>query len=497
MKMKYCIVRILLTFLVIMLAGCNDKTGSETDNSTQQADIDTTDVRNDSTPDISEVGYLVKVENQHLPAEEFLTSYSRSKEYRYGDPITIDQITAHINFVFLNRLLFREEAHRQNLLKEPEASETFARMKKRILTRDKQMVHEALLPEISVSEEETREFYEQRKEEVKIAHIRVSSEYLADSLYAELDNGANFEQFVKSYSRDFYTVGRGGLIDAFFTIGDREEAIEKAAFSLKKGEIAPPVETFSGYHIIKLVDRQPHTPVPFSEISDKLQNELLNRKKAANIRLYEENLFNRYDVEIEKTAIPVILNAFQMKNGKTSLSKENIGVIQLDQAALRYNGGEWDIDTFINVYNETPTRYRIPLKTTEDIRRFVKHVVIEDLYYLEAIDKKLDQNPQYLEKVNKASDDYIVNLYRLQYIEPFIKISEEELKAYYETHKSKFGKKSYNKLKEELFEKVRSQKYRQRIYLLRDELLAKYNVEYNTEAIEDLLKIINQNRIAS
>lgn len=78
-----------------------------------------------------------------------------------------------------------------------------------------------------------------------------------DSLYTALKNGAEFETLAQQHSDDKQTGARGGLIQ---WIGPHQllPELEEAIFAMKdSGEIAGPVLSTVGYHILQLKGRKP------------------------------------------------------------------------------------------------------------------------------------------------------------------------------------------------------------------------------------------------
>ena len=88
--------------------------------------------------------------------------------------------------------------------------------------------------------------------EVKASHILVKTRSEAEKLLGELKKGASFSTLAQQHSEcpsrkkggDLGWFGRGKMVPEF----------EKAAFSLKKGELSDIVKTQFGYHIIKVTD---------------------------------------------------------------------------------------------------------------------------------------------------------------------------------------------------------------------------------------------------
>ena len=77
----------------------------------------------------------------------------------------------------------------------------------------------------------------------------------ADNIYMELmdQDGKNWNEAVKKYTDDKGTIARNGALSNFTVSRIVPEFIE-ACKSLEKGQIARPVRTMYGYHIIKLLD---------------------------------------------------------------------------------------------------------------------------------------------------------------------------------------------------------------------------------------------------
>jgi len=105
--------------------------------------------------------------------------------------------------------------------------------------------------------------------EVKVAHIMVrseegdpqdvqeSSKKRIDEVYQKLEDGEDFSELAKKYSDDRSSAAKGGMLPPFGA-GKMVAEFEEAAFSIQNpGEIAGPVKSPYGWHIIKLIERIP------------------------------------------------------------------------------------------------------------------------------------------------------------------------------------------------------------------------------------------------
>ncbi|MBR6758651.1 MAG: peptidylprolyl isomerase [Bacteroidaceae bacterium] len=75
----------------------------------------------------------------------------------------------------------------------------------------------------------------------------------ADAIYSDLMAGADFVAMAREKSQDQSNAMNGGELP-WVSAGDLIKELEDAAFSLKKGEIAAPIRTKFGYHVVRLID---------------------------------------------------------------------------------------------------------------------------------------------------------------------------------------------------------------------------------------------------
>lgn len=116
-------------------------------------------------------------------------------------------------------------------------------------------------------------------EQVKARQILVRLRSIADSLYRQLQAGADFATFAFQY--DPLTGGDLGWFPrGFLTI----PAVEEAAFSLQPGEYSGVIESTLGYHIVKVEERDETHPLSSEArlmLQEKLIQEWINQQRVA------------------------------------------------------------------------------------------------------------------------------------------------------------------------------------------------------------------------
>ncbi|MES2939856.1 MAG: SurA N-terminal domain-containing protein [Pseudomonadota bacterium] len=162
---------------------------------------------------------------------------------------------------------------------------------------------DAVTKGITVNEQDLKTYYEQNaarlsgQEERRASHIllavpkgappaeREKAKAKADELLAAVKkNPDSFAEVAKKNSQDTGSAVQGGDLD-FFARGAMTKPFEDAVFALKKGDIAGPVETEFGYHIIKLTDLKTPKQKTYDEVKPQLEADL---KKQQAQRKYAE-----------------------------------------------------------------------------------------------------------------------------------------------------------------------------------------------------------------
>ncbi len=180
-----------------------------------------------------------------------------------------------------------------------------------------QQVVEALQSEIEVSDEAVAAWYQEheaqlaRGEQVCARHILVEDEETALALKEELDEGADFAELATEHSTDPGSGPRGGDLGCFGR-GQMVAPFEEAAFGAEEGDVAGPVESRFGHHLILVYERQEATTIPLEEIEGEIRQQLAQEQlgakinalyEASGVEIYPENLADAEPAIVEPEAV--------------------------------------------------------------------------------------------------------------------------------------------------------------------------------------------------
>jgi peptidyl-prolyl cis-trans isomerase D len=163
---------------------------------------------------------------------------------------------------------------------------------------------------IQVSDEELKKFYLENQSRFQTAEERRASHILipagatanpeekaiartqAEDLFKQVKaNPKKFGELAAKFSKDPGSAEKGGDL-GFFARGLMVKPFDEAAFSMKVGDIAGPVETQYGYHIIRLDAIKPVQTTPLQAVRAQIEAEIRKPKVAKAFAEAADNFNN-------------------------------------------------------------------------------------------------------------------------------------------------------------------------------------------------------------
>ncbi len=132
----------------------------------------------------------------------------------------------------------------------------------------------------------------------------IDAKIKAEDLLSRIKKGDSFGVLAAKYSEDTGSAKNGGDL-GFFTTGMMVPEFEKAAFSLKPGEVSGIVKTAYGYHIIKIEETRLRK---IKEKGKDLNEEVLADKQEQAFKKWMYGLRQRSKVEINEP----LINAYSL-----------------------------------------------------------------------------------------------------------------------------------------------------------------------------------------
>lgn len=132
----------------------------------------------------------------------------------------------------------------------------------------------------------------------------------------------DFGQLAQKFSDDIGTKSKKGDL-GYFSRGEKEMALENAAFSLEVGKVSGPVKGFTSYQIVKLTDRKSKGKAELATVERKIATELLGKDKF-------ESLQTQLSESLKAGQLDGVNNTLKAMN----LNWEETGFFSLDAAQI-------------------------------------------------------------------------------------------------------------------------------------------------------------------
>jgi parvulin-like peptidyl-prolyl isomerase len=119
----------------------------------------------------------------------------------------------------------------------------------------------------------------------------------AEELRGRVESGAKFAEVARAESEDQTTAARGGSLGQLKP-GDIPKVLDRAFLDLEDGEIAGPLRSTAGFHLIKLIKREALGVQPFSEVKQRIIGQLMQEEMVRQQQIWLKELRLRTFVDI-------------------------------------------------------------------------------------------------------------------------------------------------------------------------------------------------------
>ncbi|MGD8305488.1 MAG: peptidylprolyl isomerase [Ignavibacteria bacterium] len=269
--------------------------------------------------------------------------------------------------------------------------------------------------------------YQNNNGEIDSASARLT----ADSILAQLKNDADFTELARKYSEDTSTKERGGDL-GFFERRQMVQPFDEVAFSLNEGEISDVVETNFGYHIIKLIQKQPYSS--FDDEYENLKKIYQKQRYDIDYKKYLNALRNKYNVTLDTNTVNIIV-----ENCDSSRFGEDYFKIDVVTGKELFNYGSNIVyaEEFITEMNNNPD--------------FTGKAVFDKTEVMKAVNKLIEDRllKHYSMNLHKENEDFAflmdeykqgVYIFKLQEDEVWnkLKVDSAQVYNYWEENKENY-----------------------------------------------------------
>lgn len=198
----------------------------------------------------------------------------------------------------VNEKIFSRAARDDELHNLPEVQREVNEAAEKILAK----VYRRRIQQVAVSEKEMMAYYEKNREKFQTPEqirgrlILVKSKQEAEEILELLKAGADFGNLARERSKD-PTAEKGGKF-GWFGRGRMPPAVEQVVFALHTGQVSGVITTQFGHYLMKVEDKRGPRQPPFSEVRNKIKQNLEAKKQKEQIERKTKELEEKYQVKL-------------------------------------------------------------------------------------------------------------------------------------------------------------------------------------------------------
>jgi len=371
-----------------------------------------------------------------IAGQEITTVELQAFAARLPDGLHEGKSDSAANVMVLNALIDKKvllaEAEAQQLQSDPGFVLDLSAFKDREMM--KLYNHLKVDQQISISQEELIELYQNEawNKALRLAAIVVETREKADELVAELNSGKAFRQLVDAYSVDETTKAWGGDTGRYLSRDTADESLQEL-LTLQVGDLSKPMPfAYKGkkhYAVFKVLDEM---PIALNEVQGVLEERIFGSKRIARRAALTDSLAGVYKPLVDADGVAFL--AERSAGGQINVSEAE-GTMRLGS----YRDGDLTIGEFLPVVlHKAGPETRHQLADTALVAAKVRSLLTAQMLLKESYTLGLDRDSTLAASVENERENLLVSLLRKINVDAYIRVEEEEARAFYDKNPEKF-----------------------------------------------------------
>ncbi len=267
----------------------------------------------------------------------------------------------------------------------------------------------------------------------------VNQEEKINELYQVIQDGADFGELAQEHSEDRQSAQNNGEMPAFTSNRMVPQFIKAISEMHEPGEIKGPVRTDFGWHIIKLLEKNP--PKPFEEVDGDLRNRI---QRDARSQLGQEVVIERlkkeYDLQTTLSALEALYNVIDESvfMGEWTCPEDII----MDEKLFSFANQSYSQQDYLT-YVEENQRRQNPMDIVHFVHKmFDRYINTEILAYE---DSQLEHKYPDFRRIMQEYHDGIL-LFEITDQEVWSKATSDTtaLRSFFDEHATEYGWESFD-----------------------------------------------------
>ncbi len=313
--------------------------------------------------------------------------------------------------------------------------------------------------------------------------------------YNKAKNGEDFATLVSQYSEDPGTKTNGGDL-GYFDRRRLAQQLDSVVFLLKVGDVAGPIKTQFGWHIIKKTDEKQFQP--FDKQKESLKTDFKRTKKFKDMyQAFVDDLKKKYNYKFSDDGFVFLkakldstktISDYNLDSLFTGADKDRI-IAVFDDGKITVN----DIVTNLSVNRD----YQRSILNNQTLTQIVNSASEQAILNKRAIESKIEKDDEYMAAMHEYENGLLVFRVDQDELWSKVKISDADMKSFYDGNQNKYMKadstgkqvpKKFEDAKPEISNELQQVKFKdiEKAYI--EALKQKYPVKIHEDVLVDAFK---------
>ena len=302
-----------------------------------------------------------------------------------------------------------------------------------------------ILGKIDVTDAEVRYFYDHLDVRMRPWEIVVEDADTAQVLFERLKSGESFEKLAYEYSIDANARRNKGDL-GYVTWGALIDPVQEVLYDMEPGEIAPPIESRIGYHVVRLTDRLPNDRGDFKTMEATIRQQIKQaREREAQVDFFQD-MEDKYPIRIDTATCDYLLHKRAQLYPPSlleTLPKNDFDMEQLDRnerelPMATWNGGQMTVYQYLTQSKGIPLNMKPSFDQYDSLALVISALKRYDIIVTEARSRGLDSDPEFKDKVKMFKELNMADLMRNDSIPLPPPPDEGMIRQYYDEHPEEF-----------------------------------------------------------
>ena len=316
----------------------------------------------------------------------------------------------------------------------------------------------------------------------------------AKQVLQRIRNGEDFSKVATEVSQDPGSAPKGGDL-GFFDRRRMVQPFDSVAFLLKVGEVSDLVRTPFGWHVIKVTDIKGYEP--FEKQKETLKGDFKRGPQfKSDYTKYLDKARKGFNFEIKEEGIVFLKSKLDTAKTFSQFNLDSLFSPQDKETIIAtYKDGKVSVADFIS-YLGRNRDFLASMATTENLSTVINNSADNAILMKVAVKENVEKDPDYIAQLTEYENGLLSFKVDQEELWRNIKITPEELSAYYDSNKDKYSFTDSNMVKTRPFDDVKSEisnllqqdRFKQLEMQYVENLKKKYPVKVNDAVLADAFK---------